>query len=44
MLPSSATAVGEQWTVRVTPNDGYSDGDYTEQSLVIEDGLPNVTA
>jgi len=27
--------VGEMWTVRVTPNDGYVDGTYTEESIIV---------
>ncbi|MEC8276208.1 MAG: hypothetical protein VX026_00730 [Myxococcota bacterium] len=41
-VPSSATAVGENWLVRVTPNDGYSDGAFAEQSILIENSLPTV--
>lgn len=41
-VPSTATAAGEIWAVRVTPNDGYSDGAYTEQNVVIENSLPTI--
>ena len=30
-IQSSDTAKGEVWTVRVTPNDGYQDGPYTQR-------------
>lgn len=42
ILPSSATSYGEQWTVRVTPNDGNIDGDYTEASVTIENTNPTI--
>ena len=41
-VPSSATAVGEVWAIRVTPNDGYSDGPFSEQSIVIENSPPSI--
>ena len=41
-MPSSATSVGEQWTVRVTPNDGNSDGAYTESSVTVVNSAPTV--
>ncbi|MAA80562.1 MAG: hypothetical protein CL916_15005 [Deltaproteobacteria bacterium] len=40
MLPASETSVGETWTVRVTPNDGYVDGDYVESSITILNNDP----
>lgn len=39
-LPSSATASGEEWTSRVTPNDGYIDGAYVEASIIISNTSP----
>ena len=36
--------VGETWTVRVTPNDGYIDGAYAEESITIANSLPEITA
>lgn len=42
ILPSSATNYGEIWTVRVTPNDGYTDGTYTEESIEIANTAPSV--
>ena len=42
ILPSSATSYGEQWTVRVTPNDGNIDGDYTEATVTIENSEPAI--
>ena len=35
--------VGELWTVRVTPNDGYTDGAYTEVSVTISNSDPTLT-
>ena len=34
------TSKGELWTVRVTPNDGYHDGPYTESSIIISNTAP----
>ena len=42
ILPASATSYGEQWTVRVTPNDGNTDGNYTETSVSIENTTPTI--
>ena len=39
----SDTAKGELWTVRVTPNDGYSDGAYTEESIIISNSVPIIS-
>ena len=36
-IPSSATSSGEVWTVQAIPNDGYTDGNYTEESLIISE-------
>ena len=36
--------VGETWTVRVTPNDGFQDGNYVEQSIVISNTVPTISA
>lgn len=41
-LPSALTQVGEVWTVRVTPNDGYSDGTFAETSMLIQNTNPTV--
>lgn len=43
-VPALATSSGELWTVRVTPNDGYIDGAYTESSIVISNTEPTVTS
>ncbi|MEC7984750.1 MAG: hypothetical protein VX278_06280 [Myxococcota bacterium] len=40
VLSSSATAIGDVWTVRVTPNDGWNDGSYAEASITIQDSAP----
>ena len=42
-VSSSELDVGEVWTVRVTPNDGYVDGPYTEQSITVSNSLPTLT-
>ena len=44
MIPSTDLDVGEVWTVRVTPNDGYTDGTYTEVSVVIQNSDPTLTS
>ena len=36
--------VGEEWTVRVTPNDGYTDGNYAEESIFISNTLPVISS
>ena len=43
-IPSSATTSGEVWTVQAIPNDGYTDGNYTEESLIISNSPPSITA
>ena len=42
-LPASATTVGEYWTARVTPNDGYIDGPYAEVSFVVQNTAPSLS-
>ena len=42
VIPSSELDVGEVWTVRVTPNDGYIDGNYTEESITISNSEPTI--
>ena len=37
---SSELDVGEVWTVRVTPNDGYIDGDCTETASLFRTHYP----
>ena len=43
-IDASNTTKGDLWTVRVTPNDGYSDGAYAEQSIVIANSLPVISS
>ncbi|MAA79561.1 MAG: hypothetical protein CL916_09900, partial [Deltaproteobacteria bacterium] len=43
-IPDTETSAGEVWTVRVTPNDGYSDGPPTEVSTTIENTLPQISS
>ena len=43
MIPASELDVGEIWTVRVTPTDGYSQGNFTEVNTTIENSLPTIT-
>ena len=42
-IAASELDVGETWTVRVTPDDGYSIGAYTEESILIENTNPTIT-
>src|SRR6056300_415964 len=42
-VPSSDLDVGEVWTVRVTPYDGYVDGQFTEASITISNSDPVVS-
>ena len=42
-IGASDLDVGELWTVRVTPNDGYTDGAYTEVSVTISNSDPTLT-
>ena len=41
-LPSTATSVDEEWTVRVIPNDGWISGSAGETSIVITNSSPSV--
>ena len=43
LIPASELDVGEIWTVRVTPTDGYSQGNFTEVNTTIENSLPTIT-
>ena len=43
-VDSAEMDVGETWTVRVTPNDGFQDGDYVEQSVTVSNTDPTVTS
>ncbi|MEC7987613.1 MAG: hypothetical protein VX278_20770 [Myxococcota bacterium] len=42
-LAASETAPLEEWTLRVTPSDGYSDGDYGEASVTILNADPIIS-
>ena len=42
-VASADLDVGEVWTVRVTPNDGYTDGNFAEASITVENSLPTVS-
>ena len=44
IIPASELHSGETWLVRVTPNDGYTDGAYTEASITISNSPPSFTA
>jgi hypothetical protein len=43
-VPSTDLDVDEVWTVRVTPNDGYTDGAYTETNITIANSDPTLTS
>ena len=43
LIPASELDVGEIWTVRVTPNDGFGQGNFTEVSTTIENSTPTIT-
>ena len=43
-IPAAATARGQVWTARVTPNDGYTDGEVAEVSVTIGNGPPSYVA
>lgn len=43
-IPASATSIGEQWYVRVTSNDGYTDGGFTEIATYIINSEPTISA
>ena len=36
--------VGDVWTVRVIPNDGYTNGAYTEANITVANSLPTLTS
>jgi len=42
LITASDTTRAENWTVRVTPNDGLSDGPFGEASVIIENTPPTV--
>ena len=41
-INASEFEVNEVWTIRITPNDGFQDGLYTEESITISNTLPIV--
>ena len=43
-IPSSELDVGEIWSVRITPNDGYVDGAYTETSITVTNSEPTLSS
>lgn len=43
-LASSETSKGDSWTVRVTPSDGTTNGPFREETILISNSLPIVTA
>ena len=43
-IAASELQVNEVWTVRVTPNDGYQDGPYTEASITVSNTGPVVNS
>ena len=43
-IQSSDTTKGEVWTVRVTPNDGYQDGSYSENTVEILNSSPDINS
>lgn len=42
-VPQTATAYGEEWKIRVTPSDGYTNGNYTEASILIANSVPTIS-
>ena len=42
-VPNSELDVGEVWTVRVTPDDGYVSGPYSEASITVSNTVPVVS-
>lgn len=44
LLPSSLTTKGETWTLRVTPNDGYSNGLFTDVNITIANTAPLISS
>ena len=43
-VPSADLDVGDIWTVRVTPNDGYHDGAFAEETIVVVNTPPSLSA
>ena len=42
-IHSSVTSVGDVWTIRATPNDGFVDGPYAETSVIVANTKPSIT-
>ena len=42
-IAASELDVGEVWTVRATPNDGFMDGNFVETSIVVSNSLPTLS-
>jgi len=42
LITSASTNRAETWTVRVTPNDGLSDGPFGEASVIIDNAPPTI--
>ena len=42
-IAATEIQVGETWTVRATPNDGFQDGIYVEETVVISNTNPTIT-
>lgn len=42
-IPSAELSVGEVWTVRVIPNDGYINGAFAEGSITISNSAPTLS-
>ena len=43
-ISASELDLGETWTVRVTPNDGFVDGAYLEESITVTNTDPTITS
>ena len=44
LLPSSLTTKGDTWTLRVTPNDGYTNGLFTDANITIANTAPLISS
>ena len=42
-VPAIDLDVGEVWTVRVIPNDGFHDGEIAEESIEVQNTVPSLT-
>ena len=43
-IAASDTVKGDQWTVRVTPNDGMVDGPFGEASITVQNTAPSINS